>query len=323
MKFFQSVLLAAMVLAATACAGKPANLRTSASTAAERVADEAARQQVSLSSTANESPSSGEGATVALAAPTTNEDADVAGADRTQIADGDDALDASLPMPPASEDSAEVEDVAATLYARAAVRDPWERYNRRIHRFNNVVDKHVLRPLAVGYIKVVPPPVRSGVSRFFGNLGEPANAINQALQGDPLLALKSLGRFAVNTTLGIGGVLDPAARMGLAGRDGEDLGQTLAVWGWRNSRYLVMPFLGPRTVRDSIAIVGDQRLAPIGYLNDSGTASALQLLEIVDGRTQLMSIDRMRQDAYDDYTFVRDAWTQRRNHQIDKGDRGD
>jgi phospholipid-binding lipoprotein MlaA len=323
MKTLQSVLLAAMVLAISACAGKPANLRTSQPVPVEGAVDETAREQVPLPSIAAGSPSSRDGAEIAVVAPAADEDAPIDGAAPAPIARHDDDLDESLPRPLPSPESAETEDLVATVYAGAAVRDPWERYNRRIHRFNNVLDKHVLRPLAIGYVKAVPAPVRSGVSRFFRNLGEPATAINLALQGDASLALESLGRFAVNTTLGIGGVLDPATRMRLPGRDGEDVGQTLAVWGWRDSRYLVMPFLGPRTVRDSVAIVGDQRLAPIGYLDDSGTANALQLLEIVDGRTQLMPIDRMRQEAYDDYTFVRDAWMQRRNHRIDKGDRGD
>jgi phospholipid-binding lipoprotein MlaA len=318
MKPFRTVLLAAMVLAISACAGKSANLRTAPPTPVVAVSEQTAQPPALPPSAAVDSPNSGNDAQAADVVQAPDEDAD--GADDSPPVGTGEPLD---PSSSPAEPSAEAEDVAATLYAGAAVRDPWERYNRRVHRFNNVVDKRVLRPLAVGYTKAIPAPVRSGVSRFFANLGEPATAINQALQGDPLLALKSLGRFAVNTTLGIGGVLDPAARMGLPGRDGEDVGQTLAVWGWRDSRYLVLPLLGPRTVRDAVAIVGDRRLAPTAYLSDSGTASALKLLDIVDGRTQLMAIDRMRQDAYDDYSFVRDAWMQRRNHQLEPDGRGD
>ncbi|MBK9442179.1 MAG: VacJ family lipoprotein, partial [Comamonadaceae bacterium] len=96
----------------------------------------------------------------------------------------------------------------------------------------------------------------------------------------------------------------------------EDFGQTLATWGWRDSRYLVLPLLGPRTVRDAIGIVGDYPLSPVGYVQDSGTASGLQVLEIVDMRTRMLPIDEFRRDAIDDYLFVRDAWAQRRNHQI-------
>lgn len=217
----------------------------------------------------------------------------------------------------------EVEQDAATLYGDSPAWDPWEKYNRRVHRFNNAVDKYFLRPVATGYVKVVPDPVRTGVSRFFQNLGEPATAINQALQGDPLLSFKSLGRFAVNTTIGIGGVFDPASRMGLRDEEDEDFGQTFSVWGWRDSRYLVLPFLGPRTVRDTVSLVGDRITGPLSYINDSGTAAALQALDIVDGRARLKSFDEMRQGAYDDYVFVRDAWSQRRRHQIEQNARSD
>lgn len=235
---------------------------------------------------------------------------------------GMEASDANLTLIESAE-LFEVEEDTAALYGDSAVWDPWEKYNRRIHSFNNVVDKHFLRPVATGYVKVVPAPVRTGVSRFFQNLGEPATAINQALQGDPLLSFKSLGRFAVNTTLGIGGVFDPASRMGLHEEEDEDFGQTFSVWGWRDSRYLVLPLLGPRTVRDTVSLVGDRITGPLSYIDDSGTAAALQALDIVDGRARLMSFDEMRQGAYDDYAFVRDAWSQRRLHQIEQNDRPD
>lgn len=214
---------------------------------------------------------------------------------------------------------ADTEDApdASALYDGPVVRDPWEGYNRRMHRFNNGVDRYFLRPIAVGYTRVIPEPVRHGVSRFFDNLAMPASAINQLLQGHPAHAMASLGRFAVNTTLGVGGVFDPAARMGLRRRDEEDVGQTLAIWGWRDSRYLVLPLLGPRTVRDAFALVADRKLSPLAYVDDGGTAMALQLLGVVDGRAGLMRLDELRREAYDDYAFVRDAWVQRRNHRID------
>lgn len=205
---------------------------------------------------------------------------------------------------------------AEVIDAQAPVRDPWEGFNRKIHGFNNAADKFVLRPLAVGYDKVMPDPVKGGVSRFFANLGMPATAVNQTLQGRPGDATESLGRFVVNTTVGIGGVFDPASHFGMPEGDDEDFGQTLATWGWRDSRYLVVPLLGPRTVRDTVAIVGDQSLSLIGQIQDSGTANGLQLLQIVDGRVRMLPMDEIRRDAIDDYLFVRDAWAQRRNHQI-------
>ena len=113
-------------------------------------------------------------------------------------------------------------------------------------------------------------------------------------------------------------MFDPASHFDMSPRSDEDFGQTLATWGWRDSRYLVLPLLGPRTMRDAVGIVGDQPLSPAGTIQDSGAASTFQLMELVDVRTRLLPIDKFRQDAIDDYIFVRDAWTQRRNHQIRK-----
>lgn len=215
------------------------------------------------------------------------------------------------------------EQHAATLYADVVVNDPWERYNRRISRFNNVVDRHVLRPLAVAYTRLAPHPVRSGVSRVLDNLGTPATTVHQLLQGRPGHALQSLGRFTVNTTIGIGGVFDPATRLGMPRRGDEDFGQTLAVWGWRDSRYLVLPLFGPRTVRDAFAIAGDQLLSSTSRIADTRVAASLQLLEVVDGRTQLLSTDDDRRQAYDEYALVRDAWAQHRRYQIERDRQGD
>lgn len=217
----------------------------------------------------------------------------------------------------ANELSAAEQD-AATLYADVVVSDPWERYNRRINRFNNAIDRHVLRPLAVAYTRVTPSPVRSGVSRVLHNLGTPATTVHQLLQGRPGHALQSLGRFTVNTTIGVGGVFDPATRLGMPRRGDEDFGQTLAVWGWRDSRYLVLPLLGPRTVRDAFAIAGDQLLSSTSRIADTRVTASLQLLEVVDGRTQLLSTDDDRRQAYDEYTLVRDAWAQHRRYQIER-----
>lgn len=217
-----------------------------------------------------------------------------------------------------SEATTQAEQDAEALYAKPAVRDPWEGFNRKMHGFNNMLDRFVLRPVAVGYDKVVPDPVQSGVSRFFGNLRLPATAVNQALQGRPVHAGQTLGRFVVNSTVGVAGVFDPATHIGVPKRDGEDFGQTLATWGWEESRYLVMPLLGPRTVRDTVAIVGDSALSPIGRIDKSSVADKLTIMQMVDGRAQMLPMDQVRKDALDDYTFVRDAWAQRRNRQIEQ-----
>ena len=193
--------------------------------------------------------------------------------------------------------------------------DPWETWNRKVHRFNNAVDRGIATPLAKAYVKVVPRPVRLGVSNFFNNLGQPVSALNALLQGRPKQAGQSLGRFLLNSTLGIGGLFDPASDANLPNRS-EDFGQTLGVWGWRNSRYDELPLFGPRTLRDAFGLVGDAPLSPIRQVEDDGARYFLQGLQLVDVRTQLFAVDAMREGAADEYALVRDAWLQRRNYQI-------
>ncbi|SJZ97984.1 MlaA family lipoprotein [Novilysobacter spongiicola] len=195
------------------------------------------------------------------------------------------------------------------------VYDPWEPYNRRMHRFNNAVDRTVARPLARAYVAVVPRPVRLGVSNFFSNLGQPVAAVNALLQGKPKQAAHAIGRFTLNTTLGIGGIFDPASDASLANRS-EDFGQTLGTWGWQRSRYVELPLFGPRTVRDVFGMVGDAPLSPLRQVSDDATRIPLQGLQLVDVRTQLLATDSLREGAADDYALVRDAWMQRRNYQI-------
>ena len=193
--------------------------------------------------------------------------------------------------------------------------DPWEGFNRRIHRFNNVVDRAVARPLAKAYVAVTPRPVRLGVSNFFNNLGQPLSSINALLQGKPKQAAQAFGRFLLNSTLGIAGIFDPASDAKLPNRS-EDFGQTLGVWGWKQSRYVEVPLFGPRTVRDLFGMVGDAPLAPLRGIEQDKTRVFLQGLQLVDLRTQLLALDGMREGAADDYALLRDSWLQRRNYQI-------
>lgn len=197
-----------------------------------------------------------------------------------------------------------------------AVYDPWEKFNRKVHRFNNAVDRGVARPLARAYSNVVPRPMRLGVSNFFDNLTQPLSAINHLLQGRPKQAGQALGRFLLNSTLGIGGIFDPASDAKLPRRS-EDFGQTLGVWGWKKSRYVELPFFGPRTVRDVFGLAGDIPLSPVRYVEDDKTRIFLQGLNLVDTRAQLLSLDSLREGAVDDYTLVRDSWMQRRAYQIE------
>jgi phospholipid-binding lipoprotein MlaA len=193
--------------------------------------------------------------------------------------------------------------------------DPWEKYNRPVHRFNNSVDRHIARPLARGYVKVVPRPVRLGVSNFFNNLSQPLNMVNALLQGKPKQAGQALGRFLLNSTFGLAGILDPASRAQLPQKS-EDFGQTLGVWGWKRSRYFELPLFGPRTVRDVFGMAGDAPLSPLRRVEPNRIRIPLQGVQLVDMRAQLLSTDSLREGAEDDYTLVRDAWSQRRDYQI-------
>lgn len=296
MKAFQTFLLAAIVLGSTACASNA--VKHQAVPSAAGIQQPVPAMVVSTPPNAMPAPS--------LAAPHSQDAASTIGGDGGTV-------DVA-----ATEASSKAEPESEATDTQVSVRDPWEGFNRKMHSFNNAADKFVLRPLAVGYKKITPEPIRAGVSRFFANLSMPATVVNQVLQGRPGDSAQSLGRFAVNTTIGIVGVFDPASHFGIPKRDGEDFGQTLATWGWRDSRYLVLPLLGPRTVRDAVGIVGDQPLSPISRLQDSGAATGLQLMEIVDVRTRMLPIDKFRSDALDDYIFVRDAWSQRRYSQIEQ-----
>jgi phospholipid-binding lipoprotein MlaA len=224
-------------------------------------------------------------------------------------------------------DDASIEDDFAALYgssdtaaseggdALPAAYDPWEPMNRRIHAFNNAVDRSIARPLARTYVAVVPQPVRLGVTNFFDNLGSPLTFVNQLLQGRPRDAVQTLGRFVVNSTLGIGGLFDPASDLKMKRRS-EDFGQTLGTWGWKRSRYVEVPFFGPRTVRDVLGLAVDAPLSPIRQIEEDKVRVGLQGLQLVDTRMQLLSLDTLRDAAPDEYAMTRDAWTARRNYMI-------
>lgn len=238
--------------------------------------------------------------------------------------------DAVPPEEPA--DPTEAEQAAAAIYGNGEYNpiadptlpepaqmpvsyDPWEKLNRRVHAFNNVVDRRVARPLANSYVRVVPRPVRNRVSNFFDNLGQPVTIINSALQGKGTQAWESLGRFLLNSTIGLGGLFDPASRANIPNHN-EDFGQTLGVWGWRRSRFVELPLFGPRTLRDTVGMVGDAPLSPIRPIERDRARVFLQGLQLVNVRVQLMAVDAMREGAVDEYALVRDAWLQRRNYQI-------
>ncbi|WP_330947213.1 MlaA family lipoprotein [Thermomonas sp. LB-4] len=200
---------------------------------------------------------------------------------------------------------------------RFAALDPWEPMNRRVHAFNSAIDQGFMRPLARGYVRVVPAPVRTGVSNFFDNLSAPLAFGNLLLQGRPRESVETLGRFLVNTVAGLGGLFDPATKALKMHRHGADFGRTLARWGWRESRYLELPFLGPRTLRDAVGAFGDTSMAPMTYVEHDRTRVSLEALWLVDVRSALLSLDELRDAAPDEYVLTRDAWLARRRYLVE------
>ncbi|MES2976693.1 MAG: VacJ family lipoprotein [Pseudomonadota bacterium] len=204
--------------------------------------------------------------------------------------------------------------------ARTGVtRDPWEKYNRSMTRFNEGVDSAVLKPVATAYVQVTPPAVRTGVSNFFGNLGDLWSAINSALQLKGQNALENFFRFNVNTFMGLGGVLDIASEMNLE-RHREDFGQTLGRWGVGTGPYLVLPLLGPSTLRDAASLSIDRQGNPISYVDDYTTRYTLYGMRAVEARANVLRAGNvLDQAALDKYTFSRDVFLQYRRAEIYDG----
>ena len=199
-------------------------------------------------------------------------------------------------------------------------RDPLERMNRAIYRFNNRVDRAVLKPVAKAYDAVLPDPVQHSISRFFSNLLSPTVILNAALQGKMRQSAADTGRFLVNTTVGIAGLFDVAIKIGLPPHD-EDFGQTLGVWGVGAGPYVVWPLLGPKNLRDSVGWVGDYFTQPITYVDDTRDQWSLWALNLIDTRANLLGVSNVLDQAagQDEYLFVREAYSQRRTNLIYDG----
>ena len=195
--------------------------------------------------------------------------------------------------------------------------DPWEGMNRRIQAFNDTADRWVLKPVAKGYVNVTPRLVRTGISNFFINLMYPLVVVNQFLQGKFAEGASDTGRFVMNTTLGIGGLFDPASGAHLPLHD-EDFGQTFARWGVGSGPYLVLPFLGPSTVRDGVGSAVSFAVQPTRYLiEDDNTRYALTALNLIQVRAGLLDAEQLI--SGDRYLFFRDAFLQRRQYMIQDG----
>jgi len=196
--------------------------------------------------------------------------------------------------------------------------DPWQGYNRAMFTFNDTVDRYFLKPVAKGYKFVTPDPLEKGVSNVFSNIGEVPSAVNGLLQGNVKSAGKSVGRLLVNTTIGVGGLFDVAKHMNLPDDDSEDFGQTLAVWGVGQGPYVVLPFLGPSTLRDAFGKPVDWYTDPITYIEHEPTRYSVLAASIVDKRASLLDLEK--NITGDRYVFIRDVYLQRRDYLINNGE---
>lgn len=197
--------------------------------------------------------------------------------------------------------------------------DPWEPMNRRISAFNDNVDKVTFKPLAKGYEAVFPSPIRRGINNFSKNLLIPLSIINNFLQGKARNGFSETGRFLANTTLGIGGLVDVGAGLGLDVHR-EDFGQTLAVWGVPDGPFVVIPILGPRTFRDATMVPLNFAADPLMYMKHDRTRQSIYLVRAVDVRAQLFTAESLIEDSFDRYLSIRESYLQNRQFLIYDGD---
>jgi phospholipid-binding lipoprotein MlaA len=199
-------------------------------------------------------------------------------------------------------------------------KDPLESFNRGMYQFNDTLDKAVTKPVAQGYNAVVPPPLKLMVSNFFSNLNDITVAINNLLQFKIVEALSDGGRVVVNTTVGMFGVADVASAVGLK-KHNEDFGQTLGHWGVNSGPYLVLPFFGPSSVRDGAGLVADSSTNPLRMIDPVDERNQIIAAGVVDKRAILLNKEEVLDTAaLDRYTFIRDAYLQRRQSLVYDGD---
>jgi phospholipid-binding lipoprotein MlaA len=203
-------------------------------------------------------------------------------------------------------------------------RDPWERMNRTTFKVNTALDHAIARPVARTYEKITPRPVRDSVSNFFDNLFYPVTLANDLLQLKFKAFGQATGRFVLNTTVGVGGLFDPATQVGLPKTE-EDLGQTFGWWGVGPGPYFVIPILGPSDVRDGIGRIGDGFMSPLAYINSNYNYVRYSIagVGLVDTRYRLLPQDKILEEAYDPYTLLKNAYLQRRQFQVTDGQLSD
>ncbi len=200
-------------------------------------------------------------------------------------------------------------------------RDPWQGFNRTVYGFNDTLDQALLKPAAKGYQAVAPDFVETGVRNFFSNINDVSVAFNNLLQGKVADAVSDVGRVLFNTTIGLLGLFDVASEMGLQ-KHNEDFGQTLAAWGVDSGPYLMLPFFGPSTLRDSTSVPVDNFLLnPINHIDmEKSDRMYLMAVDVVSVRAELLSLEKTVDEiATDKYSFIRDAYLDRRNYLVHDG----
>jgi len=203
-----------------------------------------------------------------------------------------------------------------TLTSPANAADPWQNTNRRIFQFNDFFDTLLVRPIAVIYSTALPRPVRQGIGNFFSNIDDINVFVNDLLQLKFDDALTDSGRFLVNSTIGLAGVMDVASSFGM-NKNEEDFGQTLGFWNVPAGPYVMLPALGPSSVRDALGLVLDTLFNPIQYRDEYPLRTSLMLIEEIDARASVLALDELI--SGDKYLFLREAYLQRRDYLVADG----
>jgi phospholipid-binding lipoprotein MlaA len=198
-------------------------------------------------------------------------------------------------------------------------RDPFEGFNRAVFAFNDGLDKVLIKPVARGYEAVLPGLVRTGVSNVYGNVADLMISVNSLLQGKPVDAVGDAARFAFNSSFGIFGVFDVATEMGIEKHE-EDFGQTFGRWGAGTGPYLVLPVYGPRNVRDTFGLALDSATDPVGGVDHVPTRNSMTAIRLINERANLLPADKIIEEAaLDKYSYIRDAYLQRRRSLVFDG----
>ena len=194
--------------------------------------------------------------------------------------------------------------------------DPWEGFNRVVFKFNDTLDTYALKPIAQGYQFITPQFLEDGIHNMYRNVGDVRNLANNVLQVKPHAAGVDTARLLMNTIVGVGGFFDVGTKMGLQ-RNDEDFGQTLGYWGLSSGPYLVLPLLGPSTVRDALGIYPDSYAEPYRYMHDVSARNTVAGMKIIDARANLLSAEKLI--TGDKYIFIRNAYLQSREFKVKDG----